>query len=228
MGNHNDAMLEQLSNKANGNYFFIDTEHEARKVLVEQMSATLVTIAKDVKIQVEFNPAKVAGYRLIGYEDRMLAARDFNDDQKDAGEIGAGHTVTALYEVVPAGAKTEVSLPSIDDLKYQTKSHLSKAAGSDELLTLKLRYQQPEGSKSTLLEFPVKGGARSFDDASADFRFAAAVAQFGLLLRNSAHKGGANFDAVLEIATEGAKKDKTGYRQEFLELVRMAKTLKRG
>jgi Ca-activated chloride channel family protein len=228
MGNHNDAMLEELSNKADGNYFFIDTEHEARKVLVQQMSATLVTIAKDVKIQVEFNPARVAAYRLIGYENRLLAAQDFNDDQRDAGEIGAGHTVTALYEIVPAGGKTEVQLPSIDDLKYQTKGQLSKAAGSDELLTLKLRYQPPEGGKSTLIEMAAKSGAKPLDKASADFRFAAAVAEFGLLLRNSAHKGDANYDAVLEIATETAQGDKTGYRQEFLELVRAAKELKRG
>lgn len=225
MGNHNDSMLEQLSNKADGNYYFIDTDHEARKVLVEQMSATLVTIAKDVKIQVEFNPAKVAAYRLIGYEDRLLQARDFNDDKKDAGEIGAGHSVTALYEVVPAGVAADEKRPAIDDLRYQAKGKLSDAAASDELLTLKLRYQKPEGSDSTLVQFPVKDSSQAFDNASADFRFAAAVAQFGLLLRNSAHKGDANFDAVIELVSETAAKDKSGYRQEFLDLARAARRL---
>src|SRR5690606_26793117 len=136
--------LETLSNKANGNYAFLDSDAEARRVLVEQVNATLVTIAKDVKIQIEFNPAQVAAWRLIGYENRLLTAEDFNDDQKDAGEIGAGHTVTALYEIVPVGVESDVAVGSVDDLKYQSQGQLSEAAQSDELLTLKIRYKKPD------------------------------------------------------------------------------------
>ena len=147
MGNHNDAMLEQISNKGNGNYAFIDTDAEARKVLVEQMSGTLVTIAKDVKIQVEFNPAQVFAYRLIGYENRLLAAEDFKDDQKDAGEIGAGHSVTALYEVVPVGAESGLAVGKVDALRYQQEEPLSVTAASGEMLTLKLRYKLPEAER---------------------------------------------------------------------------------
>ena len=225
MGNHNDAMMEQISNKGNGNYAFIDNDREAQKVLVEQISGTLVTIAKDVKIQVEFNPEEVAGYRLIGYENRILAAEDFNDDKKDAGEIGAGHTVTALYEIVPAGVDS-AALRSVDDLKYQKPLKTSNASGNGEMLTLKLRYKQPEGDTSRLLEFPVKDAGKRFGDADQDFRFAAAVAQFGMLLRESKHKGDSSLAAVLEIATEAAKGDASGYRQEFLELVRIAEEMK--
>ena len=225
MGNHNDAMMEQLSNKGNGNYAFIDTENEARKVLVEQISSTLVTIAKDVKIQVEFNPQEVAAFRLIGYENRILAAEDFNDDKKDAGEIGAGHTVTALYEIIPVGVKSE-ALGSVDELKYQKKTKPADAANGGELLTVKLRYKQPDGDTSKLLQFPVKDDGKRFGQADQDFRFAASVAQFGMLLRNSQFKGDSNYAALLEIATEAAAGDKSGYRQEFLELVKIAKQLK--
>ena len=225
MGNHNDAMMEQISNKGNGNYAFIDNDREAQKVLVEQISGTLVTIAKDVKIQVEFNPEEVAGYRLIGYENRILAAEDFNDDKKDAGEIGAGHTVTALYEIVPTGVDS-AALRSVDDLKYQKPLKTSKASGNGEMLTLKLRYKQPDGDTSRLLEFPVKDAGKRFGDSDQDFRFAAAVAQFGMLLRDSKHKGDSSLAAVLEIATEAAKGDASGYRREFLELVRIAEELK--
>ncbi|MCB1797134.1 MAG: DUF3520 domain-containing protein, partial [Candidatus Competibacteraceae bacterium] len=156
MGNHNDSMLEQISNKGNGNYGFIDNEQEAKKSFVEQLTGTLVTIAKDVKIQIEFNPSEVSAYRLIGYENRILAAQDFNDDTKDAGEIGAGHTVTALYEIIPAGADSEVNVPPIDELKYQQKPAPAAAAtDSGELLTLKIRYKQPDGDTSKLLSFPI-------------------------------------------------------------------------
>lgn len=239
-GNLNDAMMESISGKGNGNYHYVDNEREARKVLVEEMSDTLVTIAKDVKIQVEFNPAKVAGYRLLGYENRMLEAKDFNDDKKDAGEIGAGHTVTALYEIVPAGV--ELSSPSVDPLKYQEakteqkrqeeKSEVGERTAeqssepeSDELLTLKLRYKQPDGEKSTKLEFPITDGGGSFSAATDDFKFAAAVASFGMLLRDSEHRGDTSYAAVLEIAEGALGKDKQGYRAEFLELVRRAKDL---
>jgi Ca-activated chloride channel family protein len=227
IGNLNDEMLEQVSNQANGMYAFIDTENEARKVLVEQMSGTLVTIAKDVKIQIEFNPAKVAAYRLIGYENRILAAEDFNDDKKDAGEIGAGHTVTALYEIVPVIAKAKPAVSTVDALKYQRPSELTEAAESDELLTLKLRYKTPEGEKSTLLSEPVDDSTEPFGKVSDDFKFAAAVASFGMLLRGSEYSGDATMDAVLEIASDGAKHDPWGYRKEFLEIVKRAKELQK-
>ena len=225
MGNHNDAMLEQISDKGNGNYAFIDTEAEARKVLIEQMTGTLITIAKDVKIQVEFNPQRVAAYRLIGYENRILAAQDFNDDKKDAGEIGAGHTVTALYEIVPAGAEGGVAIPPVDELKYQHKSQPNEVAGSGELLTLKMRYKQPDGDTSSKLEFPLRDEGRRFGQASKDFRFAASVAAFGMLLRDSAHKGNASYAGVQEIATEAASGDTSGYRDEFLKMLAKAKEL---
>lgn len=229
MGNHNDAMMEKISNDGNGNYAFIDSKSEARKVLVEEMGGTLVTIAKDVKIQVEFNPLKISAYRLIGYENRILAAQDFNDDTKDAGEIGAGHTVTALYELVPADGESELSLPSVDDLRYQKKSKPSKEARSNETLTLKLRYKAPDSepdAESTLIQFPVSDSGKGFSDADTDFQFAASVAAFGMLLRNSPHKGDATFAAVEEIATGGAENDSSGYRAEFIEMVRKAASLR--
>jgi len=222
MGNIKDATLEQLADKGNGNYAYIDTIDEARKVLVEQMGGTLVTIAKDVKIQVEFNPAEVAAYRLIGYENRLLAAEDFNDDTKDAGEIGAGHTVTALYEIVPAGVG--IDLPGVDELKYQQPR--DRRGGSDELLTLKLRYKQPDGDTSKLLVFPVTDEGNDYVGASDDFKFAAAVAAYGMLLRDSPHKGNASFDGVIELAGEGMGEDRHGYRAQFVELALKAAELK--
>lgn len=224
-GNLNDAMLKQVSNKGNGNYAFIDTDHEARKVLVEQMSGTLVTIAKDVKIQVEFNPQAVTAYRLIGYENRLLAAEDFNDDTKDAGEIGAGHSVTALYEIIPVGVDSDVEVASVDPLRYQTKGHTTEESRSGEVLTLKIRYKPPEEDKSKLLVYAVNDPGQSFSAATPDYEFAAAVASFGMLLRDSEFKGEANFDSVLEIATEGATGDRNGYRTEFLTMVERAREL---
>jgi Ca-activated chloride channel homolog len=225
MGNYQDSTLEKLADKGNGNYAYIDTEMEAKKVLVEQIGGTLVTIAKDVKIQVEFNPAEVGHYRLIGYENRLLAAQDFNDDTKDAGEIGAGHTVTALYEIVPAGVALEV--PGVDPLKYQQAPTLSPAAGTGELFTLKLRYKQPDGNTSKLLTIPVRDSRGSYARASTDFQFAASVAAFGMLLRDSPYKGTATYDSVLELGGEGARRDPHGYRAEFLQLVRTARQLDR-
>ena len=225
MGNYQDSMLEKIADKGNGNYAYIDTRSEACKVLVEQISGTLVTIAKDVKIQVEFNPAQVGHYRLIGYENRILAAQDFNDDTKDAGEIGAGHTVTALYEIVPAGVALDV--PGVDPLKYQQPGRPTSAASSGELLTLKLRYKEPDGDTSSLLTFPVTDRGRSYAQASADFKFAASVAAFGMLLRDSPYKGTATYDAVLELAGEGAVNDSHGYRAEFIQLVKKAQGLSR-
>lgn len=224
MGNLKDATLEMLADKGNGNYGYIDTLNEARKVLVQGLSGTLVTIAKDVKIQVEFNPAQVKAYRLVGYENRVLAAQDFNDDTKDAGEIGAGHTVTALYELVPPGAPTP-GAPSVDPLKYQQPVQPGPAAQSGELLTLKLRYKQPEGDTSSLLEFPVRDEAKTLAQATPDFRFASAVASFGMILRGSEHKGSSTFESVLDLAQGGLGKDPDGYRGEFVQLVQRAKTL---
>jgi len=223
MGNYKDSTLEKLADKGNGNYAYIDTELEARKVLVEQISGTLVTIAKDVKIQVEFNPAQVAHYRLIGYENRLLAAEDFNDDTKDAGEIGAGHTVTALYELVPPGV--ELNTPGVDPLKYQKAGGATEATRSGELMTLKLRYKQPDGDTSKLLVFPIRDSGNSYAAASADFKFAASVAAFGMILRDSPHRGSATYDAVIELAGEGAVRDDHGYRAEFLSLIHKARRL---
>jgi Ca-activated chloride channel family protein len=231
MGNLKDSTLEKLADKGNGNYAYIDTLAEAKKVLVEQMSGTLVTIAKDVKVQIEFNPTRVAAYRLLGYENRVLAAQDFNDDKKDAGEIGAGHTVTALYELIPAGtaaAKETKKLPTVDPLKYQQPTQTTEsteAAKAAELLTLKLRYKQPDGDKSKLIERPLADDVRSYAQASRDFKFAASVTAFGMMLRNSQHKGSATYDAVLELAGEGIGADRGGYRAEFVELVRKARDL---
>ncbi|MEM6798245.1 MAG: von Willebrand factor type A domain-containing protein [Planctomycetota bacterium] len=228
-GNLNDAMMETISGKGNGNYYYIDTLKEAEKVFVKGLTGTLVTIAKDVKIQVEFNPAKVAGYRLLGYENRMLRTQDFNDDRKDAGEIGAGHTVTALYEIVPTGK--QVPAPAIDDLKYQRTAGLTpEAAASPDLLTLKMRYKQPGGDKSTKLEWPLAYPIRTDRPAgvAADTQFATAVAGFGMLLRNSQHAGGANFAMIEEIAqgSLATTGDPDGAKAEFVELVRKAKTLR--
>lgn len=225
MGNLNDSTLEKLADKGNGNYAYIDTLNEGRKVLVEEMGGTLITIAKDVKIQIEFNPAEVAAYRLIGYENRMLRAEDFNDDTKDAGEIGAGHTVTALYEIVPAGR--EIDTPSVDPLKYQRTTELTDTALAGQLMTLKLRYKQPDGDTSKLLEFEIVDNGTRFDDASEDFKFAASVSAFGMILRDSEHKGGATFDTVLELADDGVGDDTHGYRREFISLVKKAKQINR-
>ncbi len=227
-GNHNDAMMEKISNRGNGNYAFIDSADEARKVFVDQMHGTLVTIAKDVKIQVELNPREVRSYRLIGYANRMLAAEDFNDDTKDAGEIGAGHSVTALYEIVPVrSGSTADGRPLVDDLKYQQAADLSEQSDSGEMLTLKLRYKPPTGDTSTLLQFPVSDSGKPFEQTDQDFQFAASVAAFGMLLRDSRYKGEANYDMVEEIAASAADGDRTGYREEFLSLVEKAQRLSR-
>ncbi|MDQ3332185.1 MAG: DUF3520 domain-containing protein, partial [Planctomycetota bacterium] len=207
--------------KGNGNYAYIDTPAEARKVLVEQLTGTLITIAKDVKIQVDFNPAQVGGYRLIGYENRLLAAEDFKDDAKDAGEIGAGHAVTALYELVPAGKV--VSAADVEPSKYQTPAQ--PTALSDEALTVRLRYKDPDGDVSQPLEVAVTDAGTDFDGASRDLRWAAAVAQFGLLLRGSKYAGEANWSLTREIAESSLGEDRHGYRAEFLRLVGTAAKL---
>lgn len=223
-GNLNDSTMELLANKGNGNYAYIDSISEGRKVLVEQMGSTLFTIAKDVKIQVEFNPARVAGYRLIGYENRLLAKEDFNDDKKDAGEIGAGHTVTALYEIIPVGQAVPGS-PSVDPLKYQRPEEGS-ASASYELLTVKLRYKAPDGDKSKLIEIPLKADEIPvFDAASEDFRFASAVAAFGMKLRGSPDAGKISWSEIQDIARGALGNDPGSYRAEFLTLVEKAKAL---
>lgn len=230
-GNLKDRTMETLADKGNGNYAYIDSLSEARKVLVEQMSGTLVTIAKDVKIQVEFNPAAVRSYRLIGYENRMLAKEDFNDDSKDAGEIGAGHSVVALYEVVPAnlppGAEPR---PAVDSLKYQAAAiapaHLAEAAKSGETMTVKLRYKEPDGDQSKLIEMPVNDEGKTLTAGSDEYKFSAAVAGFGLLLRDSAYKGTLSWETVRRLALDGKGADKLGYRGEFLQLIDKARGLK--
>ncbi|MDT7689140.1 MAG: Ca-activated chloride channel [Acidobacteriota bacterium] len=223
-GNLNDSMMEKLADKGNGNYAYIDTQAEAQKALGEQVAGTLATIAKDVKIQVEFNPRLVAGYRLIGYENRLLAERDFNDDRKDAGEIGAGHTVTALYEVVLAGQKLEN--PGVDELKYrQPAQETSQSAGANELLTVKLRYKEPDGDVSKPLNVGVPDSTTSFRNASENFKFAAAVAEFGMLLRDSRYKGQSSYEGAVELARASTGTDLHGYRSEFVHLVETAQSL---
>jgi len=216
-GNLKDSTMEKLADKGNGAYAYIDSLNEARKVLVEQAAGTLHTIAKDVKIQVEFNPTRIAAYRLIGYENRVLDAQDFNDDKKDAGEIGAGHTVTALYELVPVGAESTAG--GVDPLRYQAVPNTTTAANSDELYTLKLRYKAPDSDTSSLLEFPFAKPVGDYEQASGDFKFAAAVAGFGMLLRDSEYKGDASYKKVMAWAEEGLGDDEGGYRKEFLHLV---------
>lgn len=222
-GNLKDSTMEKLADRGNGNYAYIDTINEARKVLVEQLGGTLVTIAKDVKLQLEFNPRRVSACRLIGYENRLLRNEDFNDDTKDAGEIGAGHTVTALYELVPAGV--EKGLPAVDELKYQRTVEPTEAAASDELLTLKLRYKEPDGQESKLISTVVHDSDRGYAQASEDFRFAAAVAGFGLVLRDSQYRGDLTLRAVQELATASRGTDQNGYRAEFIGLVKGAQAL---
>ncbi|MFL6336103.1 MAG: vWA domain-containing protein [Pyrinomonadaceae bacterium] len=222
-GNLNDSMMEKLADKGNGNYAYIDTESEARKALGEQVAGTLATIAKDVKIQVEFNPRLVAGYRLIGYENRLLADKDFNDDRKDAGEIGAGHTVTALYEVVPAGQKIEN--PGVDELKYSRPAEVAQGANASELLTVKLRYKEPEGDTSRPLNVGVPDRQASYRNASDNFKFAAAVAEFGLLLRDSRYKAQSSYGNAAELARAATGADLSGRRAEFINLVQSARSL---
>lgn len=220
MGNYKDSKMEKLADKGNGNYAYIDTLLEARKVLVEDLGGTLLTIAKDVKIQIEFNPAKVASYRLIGYENRVMAAEDFDDDTKDAGELGAGHTVTALYEIKEADGSG-----SGHDLKYQETKVKDSASASNELATIKFRYKKPDGDKSTLLTFPIPEKVLPQEAVSENFIFSAAVAEFGMLLRDSKHKGNSSYEQVQELAQKGRGQDPQGLRGEFIQLVLTARDL---
>jgi Ca-activated chloride channel family protein len=224
MGNFKDATLETLADKGHGNYAYLDTLNEARKVLVEQMNGTLITVAKDVKVQVEFNPAVVDAYRLIGYENRALRIEDFNNDLKDAGDMGAGHTVTVLYEVVPRGVS--IGAPGVDPLKYQQPVAAPAPNASNETLTVKLRYKEPTASDSKLLSFPLVDREQTFARASVDFRFAAAVASFGMILRESPYKGTATFDSTLAIAEGSLGSDRSGYRREFMQLIQRARQVR--
>jgi len=225
MGNYKDGRMEQLADKGNGNYFYIDNLLEAKKVFVDDMRGTLFTIAKDVKIQVEFNPAQVKAYRLIGYENRMLKKEDFADDARDAGELGAGHTVTALYEIVPSGSKE--SIPGVDSLKFQETKIKPEAFKSKEMLIVKLRYKKPDGEKSRLIELTAEDKGTAWGEASDNFKFSAAVAEFGMVLRDSEFKGLSSFATILELARAGRGTDKYGYRAEFIRLVEMCSLLDR-
>ncbi len=228
MGNYQDAKMQKLADKGNGNHAYIDGITEAKKVLVNEFGGTLFTIAKDVKLQVEFNPANVQAYRLIGYENRMLAKEDFNNDKKDAGELGSGHTVTALYEVIPVGVKSSF-LNTVDPLKYQApKEEVAVKASRDEILTVKFRYKAPDGDVSKMIAHPVLDKSVSIARTSENFRFAAAVAEFGLLLRNSDFKAAASYDNVLNLARKAKTTDEEGYRAEFIRLVESARLLTKG
>lgn len=218
-GNYKDSKMEQLADKGNGNYAYIDTLSESRKVLVHDLRGTLFTIAKDVKIQVEFNPAKVQAYRLIGYENRILKDQDFNDDKKDAGEIGAGHSVTALYEIIPTGITSDVKLPQIDPLKYQRPQGNTSVVDTNELLHVKLRYKAPNGTTSQLLTQSVLDQPVPLAQGSPNLQFSSAVAMFGLLLRDSEFKGTANPKMVMQLASQAKGSDRDGYRVEFIRLV---------
>lgn len=221
MGNYKDNKMQQLADKGNGNHSYIDNINEAKKVLVSEFGSTLFTIAKDVKIQIEFNPMKVQAYRLIGYENRMLASEDFNDDTKDAGEIGSGHTVTALYEIIPAGVK-DTFIKSVDPLKYQVNNNKITDINSPELMTIKLRYKEPTGDVSKLIQRPVIDAHIALASTSENFRFSASVAEFGLLLRNSQFKQQSSFSQVISLARGAKGSDNNGYRAEFISLVESA------
>lgn len=222
-GNLKDSKMEQIANNGNGNYYYIDNLLEAKKVLVNELGGTLHTIAKDVKIQVEFNPQNVQAYRLIGYENRLLNKEDFNDDTKDAGELGSGHTVTALYEVVPYGVELNHNLTDVDPLKYQEQSQPNNNY-SNELMTVKLRYKNPDEDNSNLLSRIVN---KSDNEAtlSENLAFASSVASFGMILRDSKFKGDSDFETTLSLAKQGKGKDEQGYRAEYIKLLELAKLL---
>ncbi|SDD81198.1 Ca-activated chloride channel family protein [Dyadobacter soli] len=223
MGNYKDSQVETLADKGNGNYAYIDNIQEARKEFVQEFGGTLFTIAKDVKIQIEFNPVHVQAYRLIGYENRALRTDEFSDDKKDAGDMGSGHTVTAIYEIVPRGITTSF-IGKADPLKYQTNSEPA-ANSSDEMMTVKVRYKKPDSEKSVLFDMPVKATTVPFEKCSENLRFASSVAEFGLLLRNSEYKGSATYNDVIIRARGAFGKDEEGYRSEFVQLVKVALSL---
>ena len=223
MGNYKDNKMQQLADKGNGNHSYIDNINEARKVLVNEFGSTLFTIAKDVKIQIEFNPSKVQAYRLVGYENRMLASEDFNDDNKDAGELGSGHTVTALYEVIPVGVKDDFT-KAVDPLKYQSNDK-KIVSNTEEIMTIKLRYKKPDEDVSKLITHTVMDNHTAVANTSDNFRFSAAVAEFGLLLRSSDYKQQSSYSQVVSMAKGARGMDDNGYRAEFIRLVQSATSL---
>jgi len=224
MGNYKDDKMEILADKGNGNYAYIDNLQEAKKVFVNEFGGTLFTIAKDVKLQIEFNPTKVQAYRLIGYENRKLNDEDFNDDKKDAGELGSGHTVTALYEIIPVGIKSEF-VKSVDPLKYQKSEVDNKAYDSRELVTLKLRYKKPDGNKSKLISTTVLDSDKGWESTSDNFRWSAAVAEFGMLLRESEFSQDSDLASVIKLAKGAKSGDEEGYRSEFIRLAETSRFL---
>jgi Ca-activated chloride channel family protein len=224
MGNYKDDKMEILADKGNGNYAYIDNLQEAKKVFVNEFGGTLFTIAKDVKLQVEFNPAKIQAYRLIGYENRKLLDEDFNDDKKDAGELGSGHTVTALYEIIPVGVESEF-IKSVDPLKYQKNEVEKVAYDTRELLTLKLRYKKPDGNTSKLITTTVLDKNKEWENTSENFRWSAAVVEFGMLLRESKFSHNADVSTILQLAKGAKGEDEEGYRSEFIRLVESSRFL---
>lgn len=224
MGNYKDSKMETLADKGNGNYAYIDNITEARKTLVSEFGGTLFTVAKDVKLQLEFNPGKVQAYRLIGYENRMLNKEDFNNDLKDAGDMGVGHTVTALYEIIPVGVKDNFT-NSVDPLKYQKVQKAPAVYTSEDMVTIKFRYKEPESDKSKLSQVVVMDKPIAANSTSVDFRFAAAVAEFGMLLRESDYKQNSTFDQAIEMARSAKGTDHEGYRAEFVKLAESAKLM---
>jgi Ca-activated chloride channel family protein len=218
MGNYKDSKMETLADKGNGNYAYIDNITEARKVLVNEFGGTLFTIAKDVKLQIEFNPTKVKAYRLIGYENRLLKDEDFNNDKKDAGDLGSGHTVTALYEIIPVGVESEFF--KVDELKYQKNKIDPDAYKSKELMTIKLRYKQPDKNVSKLIVHPLNDSNVDLTKTSDNFRWSASVASFGMLLRESEYVKDFTYDEVVQLAESARGKDKEGYRIEFINMVK--------
>ena len=223
MGNYKDSKMEILADKGNGNYAYIDTILEAQKVLVNEFGGTMFTIAKDVKLQVEFNPALVKAYRLIGYENRSLRNEDFNNDKKDAGELGSGHTVTALYEIIPQGVDSEFY--KVDDLKYQKQTTTLSVMASNELMTIKFRYKQPQGEVSKLIVHPLRDNEVQLSRTSEDFRWSAAVAAFGMLLRDSEYVKGFSYAQAHQMALSSRGEDKDGYRSEFINMVKSMEVL---
>lgn len=223
MGNYKDSHIETLADKGNGNYAYIDNIQEARKEFVQEFGGTLFTVAKDVKIQIEFNPVHVQGYRLIGYENRALKNEEFHDDKKDAGDMGSGHSVTAIYEIIPTGTKSAY-LPQADPLKYQ-QNNSSVAGKTQEMLTIKVRYKAPESEKSVLFDLAVNKALKPWNDCSENLRFASSVAEFGLVLRNSEYKGTATYEDVISRAKAAFGKDEEGYRSEMVRLVKLAKSI---
>jgi len=222
MGNYKDSKMETLADKGNGNYFYIDSILEAQKALVNEFGGTLFTIAKDVKLQIEFNPARVKAYRLIGYENRMLNNEDFNNDRKDAGELGSGHSVTALYEIIPVGVESEFS--KVDELKYQ-KTKVEPTSDSKEIMTVKFRYKKPSGTASKLIVHPLLDENIAIDRTSDSFRWSAAVAGFGMLLRDSEYVKDFKYEDVLQLAQNAKGEDVDGYRVEFINMVKSLKSL---